>query len=341
MEAVALLLWSMSPLDGRWENSVARPAQHRISIVIGVGRSGTSLVQAMLSAHPEIGFLPETHFFRRYVGSWLPRMRIVRQGPTAFLHMLEEDRKFDRSGVEPAELLHPFLKEPGLFDLGRVYKRLLQMVRERRRARVVGDKDPRLIDFLPVLDDVLPDVRVIHVVRDPRDVLMSRRKAAWSRDRSDWSHVLTYRAQMDRAKRTGPRFLGDRYLEVRYEDLLHEPKSTLTEMCRHVDLEYDAAMMSFSDEAEELVADDEWQWKKETTGPLMRDNMRKWEGKLEPAVRHLVEKLCIDPFPELGYAPAKGEEVEEGGVLLKGALPLAELLANGFSRVYPLRTLAG
>lgn len=313
----------------------------RSVVVGGVGRSGTSLVQAMLHAHRDVVFLPETHFFRRYVGPLLRRIRVERAGVEGFAGMLEQDEQFARAGIAAQELLAPFAEGSASFEPGGAYLRLLRLHRQRHEARVVGDKDPRIIDFLPVLDRVFPDIRVVHVVRDPRDVLLSRREAAWSRARSDWSHLLAYRAQMLRAKRTGPRVFADRYLEVRYEDLLQEPDRTLAELCQHVDLEFDPAMMSFSDEAKDLVGDDEWQWKKETTGPLMRDNMRKWEGELEPAVRILTEKLCIEPFPGLGYSPA--EKSQAGGVSAGRStmLACAELLARAFSRAYPLRTLAG
>lgn len=295
----------------------------------------------MLHAHPEIHFLPETHFFRRYIGPKLPRIRATIQGAESFRRTLAKDTEFGRIDIRPEEVLAPFLDECQQFSLPSVYRRLLDFHAERFSCEVVGDKDPRLIDFMPELDRFVPRVRVIHVIRDPRDVLLSRRKAAWSRDRSDWSHLLAYRAQMSRAKRTGPRFLGDRYLEVGYEDLLQEPEDTLAQICRHVDLEYDRAMMSFSQEAEELVGHDEWEWKKETTGPLMRNNMRKWEGKLEPAVRVLAEKLCIEPFPELGYGPAEEGDNEDIGYQWRAALHVAELVAKMFSRAYPLRTLAG
>lgn len=316
-------------------------AMERSVVVGGVGRSGTSLVQAMLHAHPDLVFLPETHFFRRYVGPLLRRIRVERAGVEGFAGMLEQDEQFARAGIAAQELLAPFADGSASFEPGGAYLRLLRLHRQRHEARVVGDKDPRLIDFLPVLDRVLPDVRVVHVIRDPRDVLLSRRKAAWSRGRSDWSHLLAYRAQMCQAKRTGARVLGDRYLEVRYEDLLQEPEQTLIQLCRHVDLEFDPAMMSFSDGAKDLVGDDEWQWKKETTGPLMRDNMRKWEEELEPAVRMLTEKVCIEPFPGLGYAPSERSEAGDLSTGRRAMFACAELLAKAFSRAYPLRTLAG
>jgi len=45
-----------------------------IIFIIGVGRSGTTLLQVMLNSHSKIAFLPETHFFRFYISN--PKLRI-------------------------------------------------------------------------------------------------------------------------------------------------------------------------------------------------------------------------------------------------------------------------
>lgn len=289
----------------------------------------------MLHAHPRISFLPETHFFRRYVGPTLRRLRTRTEGAESLHRSLAEDREFGRSEIAPDELLAPFLDGTASFRPPEVYRRLLRIHARRVDGAIVGDKDPRLIDFFPEIDRFVPKARVIHVVRDPRDVLLSRREAAWSRGRSDWSHILAYHAQMKRAIRTGPGLLGRRYMEVHYEELLQQPETVLSRLCEFVGISFDPAMLSFGEGANDLVGEDEWQWKKETTGPLMQDNMRKWKGELSERTRRLVEETCIVPFPELGYTPSDRQETEGRRRPFIGHRVLAEL----FSRLYPLRTL--
>lgn len=320
---------------------IKSPLQADPVVVVGVGRSGTSLVQAMLHAHPEVSFLPETHFFRRYVGPVLSRAWLRLQGPAHFAQRLRSDQQFGRAGFDPSEVLAPFQSGNELFRSHRAYRRLLALHGRREEVQVVGDKDPRLIDYLPELERRVPRVRVVHVIRDPRDVLVSRRKAAWSRDRTDASHVLAYRAQMRRGRTTGRRCLGERYLEVRYEDVLREPRETLSRVCEHLGVQYQPAMMGFGERAGELVTDQEWQWKKETTGPLKRDNIGNWKGEVSRRTLRMVEQICIDPFPDLGYSREVSDDLDSSGVGGRLRLRSAQMLAALFSWLYPLRTLAG
>lgn len=310
-------------------------------VVAGVGRSGTSLIQAMMHAHPNVSFLPETHFFRRYVGPTFVNAWWSIRGARSFADRLEGDREFRRAGLGVGEVMSPFLSNGGPFRPHKAYVRLLELHRQREAVTIVGDKDPRLIDYLPALARRVPRVRVIHVIRDPRDVLVSRRKASWSKGRRDVSHLVAYRAQMVRGRKTGREWLGDGYLEVRYEDLLRNPRESLTRMCQHIGVEYDPEMMSFGQKAEELVAEAEWEWKKETTGPLKRDNIGNWKDELTQHTRRVAERVCVAPFPDLGYHRDGADS--PGGIDLwsrlraEGMAVLAELV----TRVYPLRTLLG
>lgn len=306
-------------------------------LVVGVGRSGTSLVQAMLHAHPEVAFLPETHFFRRYVAPPTRRLVWRTRGPRHLRDRLASDTDFARADISPEELLSPFLGSR-LFAPSRVYLRLLKLSRRRFGTGRIGDKDPRLVDFLPVVQRFVPGVRVVHVIRDPRDVLVSRRKAAWSRGRSDLSHILTYRAQMERGRAAGSRCLGDRYLEIRYEDLLRAPKETVDGLCRFVGLDFHPATLSFGDDARDLVGEDEWEWKKGITGSLRRDNIGNWKGEIAPTTLRLVERICIDPFDDLDYAPTEAGR-RDNGPMDRMALAVVGTAAGLVARCYPIRTL--
>lgn len=328
----------MTPADHLARRS---PGRADPVVVVGVGRSGTSLVQAMLHAHPEVSFLPETHFFRRYAGPVFSRGWWRLRGPERFAERLRSDREFDRAGFDPSEVLAPFLSGRRRFRSHRAYRRLLALHGEREEVQVVGDKDPRLIDYIPELERRVPGVRVVHVIRDPRDVLVSRRSAAWSRDRTDVSHLLAYRAQMNRGRTTGRRCLGHRYLEIRYEDVLGEPRETLSRVCKNLGLQYRPAMMAFGERANELVTDEEWQWKKEMTGSLKRDNIGNWRGEVTRRTLQMVERICIDPFPDLGYSREASDDLDTHAFGGRLGLRTAQVLAALFSRLYPLRTLAG
>ena len=275
--------------------------------IVGVGRSGTSLLQSMLHAHPDITFLPETHFFRRYVAKRLTRHWYETLGPKRFRSVLNKDDYFKRGAIPANDLLEPYLEGGRDFSLVDCYARLLQRELVRRGTAVVGDKDPRNIDHIESLHEFFPNSSLVHIVRDPRDVLYSRLKAKWSSGRPYWINVFTYDVQMRQGCVFGNACYGDRYLEIRYEDLISMPEEALGRICRHLGLAYSPDMLAFASAARELVHSSEMDWKKNTIGPLLKDNRDKWRGKLSLSQIKLTEYLCADWMRRFHYLSSQTE----------------------------------
>jgi hypothetical protein len=111
--------------------------------------------------------------------------------------------------------------------------------------------------YLDEIMKVFPDAKVIYMVRDPRDVLLSQKKR-WrrsllgsSKSRTsdmirDWSnyHPLTISRLWRASEMAAQRFSGHpRVLRVRFEDLLCDPKTKVKEICRFLSLQYDERML--------------------------------------------------------------------------------------------------
>src|SRR5690606_22202324 len=129
--------------------------QIAVVFIVGVGRSGTSLLQSMLNAHPNIVFLPETQFLRKYV--FKKNSSLVKQDK--LLDILGKDEKF--------KVLNIGLKDLHNKNAGEIYLLTLKQY-EQSNSLYVGDKDPRLLDYLVQLNDFTPKSKVIHIIRDPR-----------------------------------------------------------------------------------------------------------------------------------------------------------------------------
>lgn len=272
--------------------------------VVGVGRSGTSLVQSVLNAHPQIAVSPETHFIRKYA---LPDKNL---GVAELLELLEADEDFSRGGISASDVLKPFLEDaskkpsPAL-----VYERYLSLYQEKEGKPVVGDKDPRLIDSLPSLQRMFPSAYVLHVVRDPRDVVLSRMKAAWSSGRPWWQHALVSAAQFRLGRKDGQRRYRDRYMEVRYEDVLSRPEEEFARICKWMGVAFAPEMLDFSAAAEKLVDQRELSWKQETLGPLLRKNTGKWKAELEPSQACLIEEVCREAMNTGPYLRSPRDQI--------------------------------
>lgn len=269
----------------------------KLIYIVGVGRSGTSLLQSMFAAHPTITSLPETAFIRRYVATGLLDSIYRAGGEPAAIRQLQTDNYFQRTGLNAKALTQQF--DGGQYDAA-LYKTLLATVKHNDHHYVL-DKDPRAIEFLPVLKAVAPEAIVIHMIRDPRDVLASKTQAAWSKSGHPWKHIFANRVQLRLGRTLGSELFGKHYREVIYEELLTEPENVLNNLCHSLDMDYHPDMLRFADAAKTLVADDEMSWKKETLGPLLRSNTGKWRERLDAKTAALTETCCHEAMRHGNY----------------------------------------
>lgn len=268
-------------------------------IIVGVGRSGTSLLQSMLNAHSEIGVLPEIKYLRRFLFPKFLEGFHKKHGTRALIEFLEVDGLLRRLKFDFSTLLEWKNISGRQLDLT-IFDCLTAEYLRREGKTILGYKDPRCIESLRQIKAWFPEAYVIHIVRDPRDVLLSKMKAEWSKNRSWYLHVLINQLQLQLGLKTRYLF-QDRFIEIRYETLLKEPRQSLKDLCDKLRVPYEDSMLEFSQAATKLVSSDEMQWKKETLGPLLQDNMRKWEGELSRLQIGSVEELVCSAFEHYHY----------------------------------------
>jgi hypothetical protein len=236
----------------------AAQAPPPVFFIVGQAKSGTSWVMRMLDAHPEVLARGEGRFFgSSYKRADVRQMESKTLQPSS-LHRALLDADYLRSWVERSVWTRDGDTDEqldGLTQAAAVH--FLTTALEGSEARVVGDKTPFLSpDMLAELASICPSAKVIHVIRDGRDVAVSAMHHLWNHSVDlGGGHDLTaaeeeirdaYRADPDgfrkagrtiftpervallaeawganvsRAMADGPRLLGPRYTEVRYEAL--------------------------------------------------------------------------------------------------------------------------
>lgn len=269
--------------------------------IVGVGRSGTSLLQSMLNAHSQICFPPEFQFIRSLIAS-RRLQRALRTGNTGLvLREISEHQGLKKVGVDLQRIWEELTVE-GLLSLENLYRRILLDQAKRNGKSRVGDKDPKNLEYLPEIYSMFPNAQIIHLVRDPRDVVLSRTRASWSKHRYFVTQAFTYEAQITKARRDGPRLFGERFIELHYEDLISDPQKTLEKLCAKLDVCYEENMLTYYKEAGSVVQGKEIDWKKNVFKPVLSENKEKWREGLSNSQVHLVELICTTAFSHLGYA---------------------------------------
>ncbi len=292
--------------------------------IVGVGRSGTSLLQSMLHAHSKITSTPESHFVRNYLVSKKRLHFLEQKGPIYFKGLLINDPHFQRLAINVEEIKS--LTIPPLSIL-QVYKEITTYWKKKNKKKVLIDKDPRNLENLMAIRELLPNSKIIHIIRDPRDVVFSKTKANWSSSRPYWLHAMIGEAQMKRGLSIANTLSSKIYHQIKYEDLIEEPNIALKNLCDFIDLSFESKMLHFNEAAKELVTEEEMQWKKETLQPLNKSNTFKWKDSYSNFQLALIEGITVRSMQEFGYSPmAKEEHIHIGQRLVLSVFQLTSKL---------------
>jgi hypothetical protein len=298
-------------------------SDYQFFTVVGVGRSGTSLLMTMLDSHPQLALPPETQFLSRHVIKY----------PCATLGeteaRLRQEVNYQRLGIPLSEFLSPFHKGDSEFDNARAYRRIFELWAERTGLGCIGDKSPKNIEYLPVIKALYPAAKVIHIVRDPRDVFLSRTKAGWCSGRHRVLQTLAYRAQFDQARFFGPKLFNKNYLEIHYEALLSNPGETLAKVCELLNVSFEKSMLDHRASAETHVFPEEIDWKRQVLGPLLQDNKEKWKRELSAEQIAYIEDCCTTSFATDMY-----QHHNEGGGQKGFAGKFTQIQIDVLSRAY-------
>jgi hypothetical protein len=263
--------------------------------IVGAPRSGTTWMQAMLGAHPQVSTTHELKLFDLFTGPWeqswreLVELQRTAGGGRRGLRIVWSDDEFYAFLGDLVKDLHArvLARKPG--------------------ATVVLDKSPGYSRHVAHIRRLAPQVKFIHVLRDGRDVAVSLRVAStgWARAwapssigpaASLWRSMV---AAAGEARASQP----TRYMEIRYEELQADGPAALMRAFGFMDLRAtmeEAAAIYERHTIERMQAGD---------GPfdLPREFFRNgrvgsWRAEMTPKERYLFDEAAGDLLRELGYA---------------------------------------
>lgn len=215
--------------------------------IVGVARSGTTLLRLMLDAHPSMSIPAETHFVPAVLR--LPR-------PTTVSSCFDElSRAHTRSdfGDTPAQL-RTRLSGTEAIEPAEFLRAFYRTYADSHGTRRWGDKTGQYLTSIPRIAAALPEVVFVHIVRDPRAVAASRRDLHFGPGSSAKAQAEDWRHRIIQGRRAG-KALGSRYIEMRYEDLVRDAPGQLTHLCDRIDLVFDPAMVEYHESAADRLGE--------------------------------------------------------------------------------------
>jgi len=204
--------------------------------VVGMWRSGTSLLYALLNQHPQIGLMYESDL------PLLAPLFLLRQKSAWWLNKFEAwNGALTRHQIDVAAI------EPNISDLPAGFRAIAQQYAAKTGATVWGCKSPNYYDCMNQLAEWFPEAKFIVIWRDPaevcRSIVRAAEKSPWfARPGMDLRALLGYRRMKQEADRLVGR--GAAVYQIQYDDLVRDPESTLSAICEFIDVPFDPKMTS-------------------------------------------------------------------------------------------------
>lgn len=290
--------------------------------IIGSARSGTTLLRLMLNAHPEVAVPPES----RFVVELYKSSDAV--DATQLLAALARHKRFEAWDL-PIEAVRDELG-PGVSaayaDVMRAAYRAYARVHGKRRW---GDKTPRYVEHLPLLSKLFPDARFIHLVRDGRNVALSYADLPFG-PKTVAKAARLWAERVASGVANGRDLGSDRYLEIRYEDMVEDAEGQAKELCDFLDLPFDPGMLDYTERARDAVLPRASRYNPHVV-EAPRTHVRTWEKDMPESHVEIFEAVAGPVLDRLGYErrrPHPSASARIRGVLGRLGLPLDRLRAT-------------
>ncbi|XP_053127326.1 carbohydrate sulfotransferase 4-like [Hemicordylus capensis] len=356
---LAVLLCFYSQLGGIWRSSPPQeaPAPRVHVLVLSSWRSGSSFVGQLFSQHPDVFYLmePAWHVWAALpLGSATALQMAVRDlvhavfrcDMSVFDAYLAEPEPRNKSALFQWEVSRALCSPPACSffqrsDIipGAACKTLCgkqpfgQVEEACRTYSHVALKEVRFFSLRaldPLLADPALDLRIIHLVRDPRAVFRSRQNAAGAlardsriaagsqgggpREREAYAlmaKICRSHVQMLAEGRRGAR--ARRYLLVRYEDLARAPLAQAATLYRFAGLRFTPRLRSW---VHNITHGQGLSAQAFNTDPRDAAHVSQaWRGALPYAAIVQLQEVCKEAMELLGYRLVRSEEEQKNMTL--------------------------
>ncbi len=238
--------------------------------IVGAPRSGTTLLRSLIDAHPNICCPTwETGLFERF--------RAIIDGDIQWHFKNDPALAVDREG-----LLKWMRRSAD--DL------MLQLTAATQKPRW-AEKTPAHVFQIELIHELYPQAQFIHILRNGRDVVRSLQSMPWAPRNIRWScrrWVESVQAACTAAKKLP----ADKYLELRYEDLVEDPPAAIQRLCDFLHEHVADQMLAFDN-----PENNSWGIQQQA---LSRSPVNRHRG-LNLVERFVFSKIASPLLIELGY----------------------------------------
>lgn len=292
-------------------NSTEHQAAYPMFFIVGKGRSGTTLLQTMLDAHPSLLIPLESRIIIHLYSKYARVKKWDQKRLNSFYNDLFTDVKFDLLwNVDKEQLKARILSSPEDISFAELCQKAYlsyQSFFERGDLGWIGDKNPIYTIFIPELIRLYPHAKFIHLVRDYRDNILSHIKVFPIKDKAFLARKwVKYNEVVETYKAKFPK----QFHTLRYEDLTENPEKEIRDICKFLEVDFHPDMLSFhqaTNKAYNEYSDYIDKYHKNILNPVNKNSLGKWKKELKEADVRIADYVAGDYATQYGYEKAFDE----------------------------------
>ncbi|MBA3646975.1 MAG: sulfotransferase [Chitinophagales bacterium] len=283
--------------------------------VVGNSRSGTTMMGRILNNHSRIHTFPELHFFEQlWSGKDKDKILSADQAvklATTLLNISDKGyfavREPAKYSVEAQQLTNNLQDEK--LTAAKVFASVIVHEARKNHKEFPCDQTPQNVFYIPEILNAFPDSRIINMVRDPRDVLLSQKRkwkrrflggkhATWYETIRAWTnyHPITISKLWNSAVKSGDSTKDERLLTVRFENLLKNSDNTIEQVCEFIGIDFSIALKEVPQIGSSSGMD-----KKDVKG-INSSRAQSWlKGGLNKTEIWFCQRLCKEHMQQYGY----------------------------------------
>ncbi len=317
------------------------------NFIVGIGRSGTTLLMSMLNAHPSIQATPEVNFFNFFYSSWKDKTEFSKDDINLVTSYLNSYRANNFSGFD---FDFDSFSQGSSSSFSELYKKFYESFLyggNKKTCDFYFDKNPINSLYLKQIIEVFPEAKFVFLTRDPRATYLSLKQKKNTKSINIYFNAyrwLLYNQEVFEYSKLYP----EKFFIIKYENLITDTERELKRMAQFFNFSYDEKMLNYHEDVKKFSLDrldnsdkkDRYLVKySDLSKPIYTDRLNAWQKDLSTEEISMIDSVTSELAEKLDYN--KNDSVlykAQNLKRLKGKLmALKFIYYNKLVSLFPLR----